>query len=169
MTVDSDLEKIEAHLYSALNDTELDDLAHEHVSRAYRLLGSVGDESADGELPKDGETWYREDCLPGAVVAQDLYPREEIEERVREHAAEQNAPLLDAHDIDPSDLEIRWCTFGDGVLLYKLTHEDMPVIEHDHLPNTGPNTAEVTRPTTDGGTARQGTETERARDGDADE
>lgn len=155
MNRDSSIEQIEAHLYSAMNDGELDDLAHEHVSRAYRLLGSLGDESSDEELPEDGETWYREDCLPGSVIAQDIYPREEIEERVQEHAAEQAAALLDTYDIDPSDLEIRWCNFEDGVLLYKATHEDMPVIEHEYLPTTGPNTNEVTRPRTDGGTEQQ--------------
>lgn len=95
---------------------------------------------------QDRETWYREDCIPGATVAEDLYPREEIETRVREHAAEEYANLLDAHDIDPNDLEIRWSSFEDGVLSYKLTHDEMPVIEHDYLPNTGPNTDEVTRP-----------------------
>lgn len=147
---DSDrLEKIEAHLYSAMNDGGLADLAHEHVARAYRLLGGVDSETADEELPEDGETWYREDCIPGSTLAQDIYPREEIEDRVREHAAEQYAGLLDAHGIDPSDLEIRWCTFEDGVLLYKLTHEEMPVIEHDYLPTTGPNTDEVVRSTTE--------------------
>lgn len=139
------LEKIEAHLYSALNDGELDDVAHEHVGRAYRLLEGV-DEPEDVELAtEEGDTWYREDCIHGSTTAHDIYPREEIEERIREHAYERNKPLLDTYNIAADDLEVRWCTFEDGVLIYKLTHEDMPTIEHEYIPNPGPNTQEVTR------------------------
>lgn len=86
---------------------------------------------------------YREDCLAGSIVAQDLYPREEIHERVREHCAEQSQELLEVRGIDPEDLEIRYCGIEDGVIAYKATHEDIPEIEYDYLPTQGPNTTVV--------------------------
>lgn len=86
---------------------------------------------------------YREDCLAGSTVAEDLYPRDAIHDRIKSHAAEHNSNLLDARDVAAEDLEVRWCMIEDGVIHYKVTHDRLPVIEYDHLTNTGPNTEVV--------------------------
>lgn len=92
---------------------------------------------------QDVEVRYREDCLSDSVVAQDLYPRERIHDRVLEHCREGNARFLDELSIDADELDIRWCAIEDGVLHYKVTHEDLPEIEYKHLPTEGPNTSVV--------------------------
>jgi hypothetical protein len=111
----------------------------EHIERARTL-------AADLSEPHDknrGKVWYQEDCVHGSFVAKDLYPREELKQRIQQEAAEQHHELLEFFELEPEGLEIRWMTFEDGVVIYKLTHDDIPVIHHEHLPQVGPNTKEV--------------------------
>lgn len=109
----------------------------------HQLKDAIGEWFRD--TPTDTHHVYREDCLNESTVAEDLYPREKIHERIKNHAAENNATLLDARGIDADELDVRWCMFEDGVIHYKVTHERIPTIEYDHMTNTGPNTEVVER------------------------
>jgi len=112
------LTKVESHLYAALNDGEMDDLAHGHVAKAYKLLD---DDSEDSEEqhgpPADAD-------VHGSFVARDLYPDyDDLHERVREHASER----FDYPSIDTSSetWEIVYVGLEDGVVLYKVEHEKL--------------------------------------------
>jgi len=135
---DGDRDQIVSFAYNPQDHVAVKETEY-YCSRACALAAWEGTVDTD-------ETWYREDCIYGSTVAQDLYPREAIGERVREHAAEEYGDLLDRQAIDPSQLEIRWCRFADGVLTYQLTPPNMPAITHEHLPTTGPHTDEVPAP-----------------------
>lgn len=121
------LEKIEAHLYSAINDGDLDDVAHEHVARAYKLLGGgSGDDGDDGDDPAS----FREADTHGSFIARELYPdREELHQRVKEHASERFE--IEGIDTSPETWEINYIGLEDGVVLYNVEHERLgtPVIE----------------------------------------
>lgn len=121
------LEKIEAHLYSALNDGDLDDVAHDHVARAYQLLDY--DEIEDDEspaAPSDAD-------VHGSFIARDLYPDyDELHGRVKEHASERFA--MDGVDTSPETWEINHVGLEDGVVLYKVEHERLGEPEIGEVP-----------------------------------
>ena len=131
---DERLGQIEAHLYSAINDGEMDDLAHEHVSRAYKLLGTDAD---------DFDEEHTRDDVHGSFVARDLYPDyDELHQRVREHASERfDAAGLEipsdgdaeAFDVDtsPGTWDIKYVCLEDGVVLYRVEHERLGLPEAD--------------------------------------
>jgi hypothetical protein len=138
--VDAPADEVSTHLSELMKDPEVRVVDIEPV-----------DDGSD-----DGDVVYREDCVYGSVTAHDIYPRDEIKERIQQHARKEY-DLLEWHGIDASELEVRWCTFEDGVILYKATHEDMPTITHEYLPQTGPETEEVVRDADvlpDGGTTK---------------
>lgn len=118
------LETVEAHLYSAINDGDLDDVAYEHVARAYELLGGGVQDSDD----EPGE--FREVETHGSFVARDLYPdRDELHQRVKEHASERFE--IEGIDTSPETWDIKYIGLEDGVVLYNVEHQRLgePVIE----------------------------------------
>ena len=110
------LRKVEAHLYSAMNDGDLDDVAHDHVARAYRILDVV-----DGG-PKESAETAKDDPVHGSFVARDLYPDyDELHHRVRKHASERFG--MEGFDTSPETWEIKYVCLEDGVVLYRVEHD----------------------------------------------
>jgi len=87
-----------------------------------------------------GDYNYKEDCLHSTVLAEELYNRDAIHARIKEHASDRYADMLESLEITADKLSVRWCMIEDGVIHYKVTHPDMPELPHEHLSNTGPNT-----------------------------
>ena len=78
------------------------------------------------DLERDDDTRDREDCIRGTVMVEDCYPREELHERALSDAADGLAEF----GVTPDDASIRWAMVEDGVLHYKVEHEDIPPIDY---------------------------------------
>lgn len=81
--------------------------------------------AADLESGADLDT-DREDCVRGTVRVEDCYPREELHERALADAERELAQF----GVSPADASIRWAMVEDGVLHYKIKHEDIPPIDY---------------------------------------
>ena len=70
----------------------------------------------------------REDAVRGHVAVHDLYPHEELHERAIEDAAED----LETFDVPAEEAKIRYACVEDGVLHYKIEHENIPTIDYGY-------------------------------------
>ena len=90
------------------------------IERARLLVNDLED---GGE---DAEEIDREDAIRGYVLVHDLYPREELHER----AIEDASPSLEQFGVPTDEARIRWAIVEDGVLHYKIEHENIPPIDY---------------------------------------
>jgi len=115
------IKQIESHLYAAMNDGEMNRLAHGHVAKAFKLLeklssGAVSESKSDSEGQRNSI-----DYLESSFLDTELYPDpDELEERVREHASERfDFPF----DTSPKTWEIRHIWMENCVVHYRVGHE----------------------------------------------
>lgn len=88
---------------------------------------SLASELEDLDVESDSSNGNGDQEAPSAgFIARDLYPREELESRVRDHAEEIFAPLPHHYEID--DIEIKRIAFTDGWVRYQVTHPKMGVL-----------------------------------------
>jgi hypothetical protein len=117
------LERVEAHLYSALNNGEIGDIPHKHVSRAYKLLRTVSMEGEDkeSESVKDSHGFFHDE---------ELYPDYGVlHERVKRHASRRFE--VEGVDTSPETWEVTYVCLEDSVVHYRVEHEILgkPIFE----------------------------------------
>ena len=91
----------------------------EPIERARLLASQLGGGEDDTEVD-------REDCLRGTVLVNDLYPREELHDRAMADASTR----LEQFGVPTDEAEFRWAMVEDGVLHYKIEHENIPTIDY---------------------------------------
>ena len=95
------------------------------IERARHLVSELEEGESDVEVD-------REDCLRGTVLVQDLYPREELHAR----AIVDASTSLEQFGVPTDEAELRWAMVEDGVLHYKIEHDNIPPIEYGRSVDT---------------------------------
>lgn len=90
------------------------------IERARLLVNDLED---GGE---DAEEIDREDAIRGHVLVHDLYPRKELHERAIDDASSR----LEQFGVPTDEARILWAIVEDGVLHYKIEHENIPTIDY---------------------------------------
>lgn len=97
------------------------------IERARSLASDLDSDGDSSSNERD-----REDCIRGHTAVHDLYPWDEIRNRAIEDASAD----LDQFGVPKDEVEIRYAMLDDGVLHYKLEHEDIPTIDYGRSVDT---------------------------------
>lgn len=85
----------------------------------------------------DGDDSDREDAIRGTAHVHDLYPIDELKQRALEEAESG----LDQFDVPKDEAEFRYMMVEDGILHFKIEHENIPTIQYGdvEIPDRAPD------------------------------